>query len=261
MITRYKRKYSESSNPESPKIYVADLAAYNAGHLKGQWLDLSDYSSGEEVMQAIQQIVGQNEYAIHDYENFPSQLYHESMNSEDFDKIYEFMRMEQEVGLPYEVIAQYGAEHDVANIQEAYMGTYKDEEDFAMSISDELDPSFVAYAYMVSETDRRLIAQEEADSWLEGEGLSEADLETNEEAASTYNQIHDKWFEGLEHPMDFLVDEEGMYSQEDFMKYVADGKIPYVQVDYDHLAHELNVSGDFDYYDHDGELYVFRANV
>jgi len=59
---------------DTPRIYVACLAAYNAGHLHGEWIDADQ--SAEEINAAIQQMLAQSpepgaeEWAIHDHECF-----------------------------------------------------------------------------------------------------------------------------------------------------------------------------------------------
>lgn len=59
------------------KIYVADLAEYNAGRLYGKWLDLNDFTDAEELKTAAYSVPKinpysggreRNEYAIHDYD-------------------------------------------------------------------------------------------------------------------------------------------------------------------------------------------------
>lgn len=52
------------------RIYVANLAAYNAGRLVGEWLDLEDYADAEELSAAVEALTGEDEFAIHDYEGF-----------------------------------------------------------------------------------------------------------------------------------------------------------------------------------------------
>lgn len=68
----------------SAQIYVADLAAYNAGHLHGRWIVLEAYDfDPEAVHERIKEILARGakrfgaetlsvheEYAIHDYEGF-----------------------------------------------------------------------------------------------------------------------------------------------------------------------------------------------
>lgn len=57
------------------KIYVACLAAYNAGRLHGEWIDATSDAAemGEAIaaMLAKSPVPGAEEYAIHDYDGFP----------------------------------------------------------------------------------------------------------------------------------------------------------------------------------------------
>ena len=62
------------TNFYEPRIYVADLAAYNAGHLHGVWVNAA---GGEELInEQIQAMLKESpvndaeEWAIHDHENF-----------------------------------------------------------------------------------------------------------------------------------------------------------------------------------------------
>lgn len=58
------------------KIYIADLAAYNAGNLAGKWLDLDNFADAEELKDAISDWLkerGIEEYAVHDYDDCPAQ--------------------------------------------------------------------------------------------------------------------------------------------------------------------------------------------
>lgn len=59
---------------EVPAIYVADLADYNAGKYRGKWIDIFWYTTVEFVQEEIAEMLaekGHEEYAIHDYSNFP----------------------------------------------------------------------------------------------------------------------------------------------------------------------------------------------
>jgi antirestriction protein len=121
--SQYKLGGAVSEN--EPSIYVADLLAYTEGRLEGFWLDLSDYDSGAEVMERIQQFLDaqskktgelHEEYAIHDFENFPSELYSEYMTEDDFDKIISAYKVQNELDIPYNIILQvqreYGADYE-----------------------------------------------------------------------------------------------------------------------------------------------------
>lgn len=118
-----------SMSGDTPKIYVADLAAYNNGMLVGEWLDLSDYDDGSEVMDAIQDLLSQwseesgeerEEYAIHDYENFDSGLYSEYMGEDDFDKVIKSYKLSEEKGVPMSVISHIIREYDPDDVEEWY---------------------------------------------------------------------------------------------------------------------------------------------
>ena len=121
---------------EGAEIYVADLAEYNNGRLVGKHLKLSDYSSGAEVMEAIQEILDEQtakdkfgevheEYAIHDFEGFPRSFYHESMGEKDFEKLYQIADVANDRGIPIDVlmeaVADFGADEDqIEAIADAY---------------------------------------------------------------------------------------------------------------------------------------------
>lgn len=63
------------ANPkDTPRIYVANLAAYNAGRLKGKWIEPSTDADemAEQIADAIGGNVDRDEWAFHDYDAFPN---------------------------------------------------------------------------------------------------------------------------------------------------------------------------------------------
>jgi hypothetical protein len=135
--------------------------------------------------------------------------------------------------------------------------------------------SFTDFEYYldISETDRRLLSQEMADSYvddirdedggnrliqeagLDVEEYEEADSSTQEQMLDeareiVYNEYYDNWYDGLSDPYYFLVEEQGMYSAEDF------ANASFVRVDYEKLGRDLDQ--DYTFIEHDGELYVFN---
>ena len=272
------RKFMAGGSMETPRIYVADLEAYNNGRLVGEWLDLSDYNDADELMDAIQDVLkksGGEEYAIHDYENFPSSMYSEYMGKRDFEELYEMMELAKDNDLPLEVVQEVVSQYDAKAVEEFYR-TFDDAEDFAQELVDDLGiesfNNFESYLY-ISETDRRLLAQEMADSYvddirdedggnrlIEEAGMDvneyeEADSETQEEMLDrareiVYDEYYDTWYDGLNDPYYFLVEEQGMYSADDF------AKANFVQVDYEKLGEDLEQ--DYFYVNYDGNLYVFN---
>ena len=129
------------------------------------------------------------------------------------------------------------------------------------------------YYVYITETDRRLLAQEQADTYvddikyedggnrlieeagLDVEEYEEADSDRQEEMLDeareiVYDEYYDNWYEGLSDPYYFLVEEQGMYSPEDLFND------SFIRVDYERLARDLEQ--DYTFIEHDGDLYVFN---
>jgi len=163
------------------KIYVASLSDYNEGKGIGKWMDLEDYSSGSEVADAIAEYLEElnekdaghrEEYAIHDFENFPKRFYSESMGEKDFDEIYEFFEVVESSDIPADVLDEYVTNgNDLDSASDNFHGKYDDRKDFAYQTVEELGiGSFnnpESYITM-SDTDKRITAGEEADSIVDG---------------------------------------------------------------------------------------------
>jgi hypothetical protein len=265
-------------NNETPRIYVADLEAYNNGRLEGEWLDLADYKDADELMDAIQDVLkksGGEEYAIHDVEYVPRGMYSEYMGKRDFEQLYEMMDLAKDKDLPLEVVQDVVSQYDASAVEE-FVGKYDNSVDFAEQLVDDLGiESFNDYQYYldVSETDRRLLSQEMADSYvddirdedggnrlIEEAGMDvseyeEADNQTQEEMLDkareiVYDEYYDTWYDGMSDPYYFLVEEQGMYSADDF------ANANFVRVDYEKLADALEQ--DYTFIEYDGDLYVFN---
>jgi antirestriction protein len=273
------RKFMAGGSMETPRIYVADLEAYNNGRLEGEWLDLADYNDADELMDAIQDVLkksGGEEYAIHDVEYVPRSMYSEYMGKRDFEELYEMMDLAKQNDLPLEVVQEIVSQYSESAVDE-FQGKYDSAEDFAEQLVDEMgglenfsSPEY--YVYM-TDTDRRLLAGEMADSYvqdirdedggnrlIEEAGLNideyeDASEDSKEEmldlASSMVNdEYYDTWYEGLSDPYYFLVDEQGIYSPEDFFN------ASFISVDYEKLARDLEQ--DYTFIEHDGDLYVFN---
>jgi antirestriction protein len=266
---RYQKKEAggEIEKTPNPIIYVADLNAYNGGKLVGEHIDLSEYSSGAEVMEKIQELTDkwakdsgetEVEYAIHDYEGFPKSLYHESMGEEDFDKIFELIEKSEETGIPFDVIEQWVDEtgSEIDSIEDAYQGSADSEEDFAEDLVDQLGgPSNISnpnYYLYVSDIDRRLVAGEEQDRIRE-DLTEEGDL-SEDEIEERSEEVYKEWYDGLEDPYSFLVEEQGLYDDESIMQ------ASFVQFDYEAFARDLFINDYTSFRGADGLTYVFSNN-
>lgn len=291
-IIKYKDGGSMSSD-NTPKVYIADLAAYNEGKLVGEWLDLSEFGSGEEVMEKISELLKQwseeageerEEYSVHDMENFPKQMYSEGMGEDSFQKVIDYWEAINGTDYPMEVVEEYAALRgddiiDAANnMKDAYYGKFDDVEDFAREYVDSVGGiegvSNPEQYIDISETDKRIMSSEQADSDVENMSdddiLKRANLDSEYQEAEEYEneeemerileeakesvreEIESEWEKGLEDPYNFLVEEQGLYDASSIMN------ANFIMFDYERFGKDLEQ----DYYviEHDGEVYVFSQN-
>jgi antirestriction protein len=81
---------------DTPRIYVACLAAYNCGRLHGEWIDADQ--SADDIHAGIKQMLsrspepGAEEWAIHDHDNFQGIALNESESIETVAEIAELLR-------------------------------------------------------------------------------------------------------------------------------------------------------------------------
>jgi antirestriction protein len=113
----------------TPRIYVACLAAYNNGHLYGEWIDCNQ--DAELIQKEIQEMLAASpvpdaeEWAIHASENWHGITINEH---EDIEKLAELSQLISEHG---KAIAYYYAHFgELEDFEERYRGTYENEENF-----------------------------------------------------------------------------------------------------------------------------------
>jgi hypothetical protein len=197
------------------------------------------------------------------------------MGQRDFEELYEMIDLAKDNDLPLEVVFQVVSQYSPSAVDE-FVGKYDSADDFAQELVDDTGiQSFIDFEryLIVSDTDRRLLAQEMADNYvddikdedggnrlIEEAGLDvdeyeEADSDRQEEMLDeareiVYDEYYDTWYDGLSDPYNFLVEEQGLYSAEDF------ANANFVQIDYEALAENLEYDYSFIY--NDGDLYVFN---
>jgi antirestriction protein len=120
-----------------PRIYVADLAAYNAGTLHGMWIDAAQ--SPEAIHEEIQAMLAESpeqiaeEWAIHDYEGFGELRLSEYESIEDISRLAELIEKFGEMFTA--VVSHYGGLRDLDTAEDAmkehYQGVYDDLADWA----------------------------------------------------------------------------------------------------------------------------------
>lgn len=116
---------------KQPRVYIACLAAYNNGHLHGDWFDC-DFELNDNIQKVLKTspIPNAEEWAIHDHEGFGSYSISEYHGIDELVEIADLIAEHGEI-LP-ELIAWRG---DIKGALEAlehyYEGKFESELDFA----------------------------------------------------------------------------------------------------------------------------------
>ena len=131
------------------RLYVGTYAKYNAGTLKGAWLNLYDYNDKEEFYNACRELHADEkdpEFMFQDAENIPESLYSESYVNEfiweilsRIDEISNVEAFFEFCDYMYPSPFETGANIDdfISDFDDAYQGEFDSEEDFAEYIVNE----------------------------------------------------------------------------------------------------------------------------
>jgi antirestriction protein len=127
---------------DGPRIYVADLAAYNSGFLHGAWIDANQ--DAEAIQGEIQRMLAASpvpedaeEWAIHDYEGFGTLRLSESESMETVARVAALI--EEHGTLFAEVVSHFGGteylDEALTAMEERYQGAHKSLEDWAYELA------------------------------------------------------------------------------------------------------------------------------
>jgi len=127
---------------DTPKIYVADLAAYNAGKLRGVWIDATQ--EPDEIHAEVQAMLAGSpepvaeEWAIHDHEGFGGVFISEWTGLEEVHKIA--LLIEEHGALGGELLSHWN--NDVDEVRRLfddgyYLGVFDSVADYAQEITEE----------------------------------------------------------------------------------------------------------------------------
>ena len=134
---------NDTTTQVSPRVYVADLSAYNNGRLHGIWIELNEDSTEETVQEQIQQMLktspesGAEEYAFHDYDGFAG--YSEEYTS--IESLLELAKGIREHGEIFSLYMQHtglDTEEASKNFEEAYAGEWNSQNAFGENLFEEL---------------------------------------------------------------------------------------------------------------------------
>ena len=128
---------------ETPRIYVASLADYNAGRLHGRWIDANQ--PADSIRDEISQMLAESkepiaeDYAIHDYECFGDL---ELSENEGIDQVAEAAFQMTEHGPVFASLLNYVGgtscmDEALRYMEEAYCGEYDSLTDYAGQFIDD----------------------------------------------------------------------------------------------------------------------------
>ena len=142
--------YTPNKNIETPRIYVACLAAYNNGKLHGAWIDA--IQEPDDIMEEVQAMLKASpepdaeEFAIHDYEEFCGISLSEY---EGLEQVHAYATFVEEHGrLGAEIYNYYGdLQIAVTALTDCYAGCYPSLADFAEELTEDTTtiPKNLAY--------------------------------------------------------------------------------------------------------------------
>jgi len=126
-------------NTAAAKVYVSTYAKYNNGNLRGEWVNLSEFTCEEDFHARCLEIHSDEkdpELMFQDYEWFPKKYYYESSISPDVFPFLELDEREQEiVGAYWEHIDKEAPQDDAL---EYFVGEYEDESSFVHDFVEEI---------------------------------------------------------------------------------------------------------------------------
>lgn len=126
---------------EDIRLYIADLAAYNAGELHGIWINITHEL--EDIQEQIREMLAQSsmpnseEFAIHDYEGFEGYQVGEYDDLKTLHQIGNFIAEFPDLG--GEVLSHFNGNLDEARgaLEDQYRGCYSSLSDFAQELTEE----------------------------------------------------------------------------------------------------------------------------
>jgi len=134
--------HHETEPKMKPKIYAACLAAYNHGHLHGEWIHAdqeADYLMAEvQDMLEKSPIANAEEFAIHDYEDFGAFSLHEYERLETIARVAGGLAMHGPAFAHWIHEVGSDAEDAIETFEDHYRGTWESMADYAEHLTSEL---------------------------------------------------------------------------------------------------------------------------
>lgn len=126
---------------DTPRIYVACLAAYNSGKLHGAWIDatrnLEDIQAEVRAMLETSPQPDAEEYAIHDYEGFEGARIEEYTSLETVHELAVFI--EEHGMLGAKLLEHHDGDQDAARrqLEDGYCGQWESAAAYAQDMTEQ----------------------------------------------------------------------------------------------------------------------------
>jgi hypothetical protein len=189
------------SSDENPSAYIQIL-----GTGEGKWFDLTDYTNGNEVMDAISEFMAEEnekdggnreEYEVVDWEGFGKRYYSQYMSEESFDSLLEAWDSYQNADFPISVIEEYmndtnnnDMEDALSSMESNHSGTYDSYDDYGYEMVNDGSYEPSPYEVYVTDTDKRIVAGEESDNRVDS--MDDKELLEYANLTSEYEEIEEK---------------------------------------------------------------------
>ena len=131
---------------DKAQIYVASLSDYVAGRLHGKWIDLSEcFYDPDCVNDEIQEMLKQSkemiaeEFAIHDYDNFPSNIVYKLGEYPSLERVCEIAEMLDNNGDMIQALMECTGDLSyLDNAEDHYIGAFDSLSDVKWFIFEEI---------------------------------------------------------------------------------------------------------------------------
>lgn len=121
------------------RLYVGTYAKYNAGSIKGAWLNLEDYADRDSFLEACAELhkdESDPELMFQDFEGFPKAWYSES--SAPGEILWEWLALDTDRREAFGLFADnQGGDVSIEYFEESYQGIYDSEAAFAENMAED----------------------------------------------------------------------------------------------------------------------------
>ena len=145
-MKREELKQYACSNGDGVCLYCGTYKKYNNGSLYGMWIDLEQFTDAEDFFEVCRQLHDDEddpEFMFQDFQGFPEELYHESMNADDVQKILDYLQLDEDEREMLDAYCEcFGGdatdfEELLDKARERNCGQWDSFKDFANTIADE----------------------------------------------------------------------------------------------------------------------------